>query len=420
MPVRFLTLRDLDAGGVYTLTYDAENHMIDVSGAVTATFVYNGDGVRIVSTEGVTTTVYIGNYYEYAFAGENSKTVKYYYANATRVAMREDGGDPYWLLGDHLGSTSVAANFDGSLYSRQGYKPWGETRFVVGQTPTGYQFTGQYNETGLGLYFYNARFYDAALGRFVQADTIVPEPGNPNAFDRFAYVQNNPLKYIDPTGYFTEDEIISFFGIETWEDVLDLFRKGGKYEGRWGWLEILRKAELGDRITIDWGDLVHIKDITLPIEFIFGTDSNGNLILVSDGVYMEHEIAGMFGENYTLYHFTDLSDAFCSPYKCGYTTKLNTSAYHDPYLHKKIKWEKFITNMPEAIHVIEMGGVTIFTGGLTVSFIPITLAFCTNPVSCIGVLSFTVPGTLLGTTATYLLGKGTIEVFTSEFIKTTP
>jgi len=216
MPVRFLTLRDLDAGGVYTLTYDAENHMIDVSGAVTATFVYNGDGVRIVSTEGVTTTVYIGNYYEYAFAGENSKTVKYYYANATRVAMREDGGDPYWLLGDHLGSTSVAANFDGSLYSRQGYKPWGETRFVVGQTPTGYQFTGQYNETGLGLYFYNARFYDAALGRFVQADSFVPGMGNPQAWDRFAYVFNNPLGFIDPSGHCPtcEPRIDGLYGLE--------------------------------------------------------------------------------------------------------------------------------------------------------------------------------------------------------------
>jgi len=115
-----MILRYLDAGEVYTLTYDAENHMIDVSGAVTATFLYDGEGQRVMSTEGVTTTVYIDNYYEYAFAGENSKKTKYYFAGAMRVAMRVNNCDPMWLLGDHLGSTSVAANYDGSLYSWQG------------------------------------------------------------------------------------------------------------------------------------------------------------------------------------------------------------------------------------------------------------------------------------------------------------
>ena len=44
-------------------------------------------------------------------------------------------------------------------------------------------------------------FTTAALGRFVQADSIVPGMGNPNAFDRFAYVQNNPINCIDPAGH---------------------------------------------------------------------------------------------------------------------------------------------------------------------------------------------------------------------------
>ncbi len=44
---------------------------------------------------------------------------------------------------------------------------------------TTYRFTGQREDDTIGLYFYNARYYDPALGRFVQADTVVPSPGNP-------------------------------------------------------------------------------------------------------------------------------------------------------------------------------------------------------------------------------------------------
>jgi len=61
--------------------------------------------------------------------------------------------------------------------------------------------SGQRLEAEIGLYFYNARFYDATLGRFSQADTIIPGAGNPLALDRYAYVQNNSLRYTDPSGH---------------------------------------------------------------------------------------------------------------------------------------------------------------------------------------------------------------------------
>jgi RHS repeat-associated protein len=82
------------------------------------------------------------------------------------------------------------------------YKAFGETRFMSGTTPTKRQYTGQINEADIGLYFYNARYYDPSLGRFTQADTIIPQPGNPQAWDRYAYVLNNPLAYTDPSGHF--------------------------------------------------------------------------------------------------------------------------------------------------------------------------------------------------------------------------
>jgi len=81
------------------------------------------------------------------------------------------------------------------------YRAYGETRYTWGTTPTTFNFTGQRLDSSTNLLYYGARYYDPALGRFLSADTVVPEPGNPQALNRYAYVLNNPLKYIDPTGY---------------------------------------------------------------------------------------------------------------------------------------------------------------------------------------------------------------------------
>ncbi len=87
------------------------------------------------------------------------------------------------------------------------YHPWGGTRFSSGTTPTTRRFTGQIEDATLGLYFYNARYYDGTLGRFLSADTIVPSPANPQSLNRYAYTLNNPLRYTDPTGHYTPEEI---------------------------------------------------------------------------------------------------------------------------------------------------------------------------------------------------------------------
>ena len=51
------------------------------------------------------------------------------------------------------------------------------------------------------MYFYNARYYDPALGRFAQADTLVPQPQDPQNLNRYSYALNNALKYTDPSGH---------------------------------------------------------------------------------------------------------------------------------------------------------------------------------------------------------------------------
>jgi RHS repeat-associated protein len=128
----------------------------------------------------------------------------YYYAGSVRIAEREASqyvNRVYYLFSDHLGSTNVVSDSNGVIVALMLYKAWGETRYVINDSPTDYGYTGQREESGIGLYYYNARWYDPALGRFIQADTIVPGAGNPIAWDRYAYVMNNPINEIDPSGH---------------------------------------------------------------------------------------------------------------------------------------------------------------------------------------------------------------------------
>ena len=118
---------------------------------------------------------------------------------------RATGGNAlYYLHSDHLSSTSLTTDSSGGEVARQNYYPYGAIR-SGGSMPTDIGFTGQRAEnSSLGsLMFYNARFYSPAVGRFLSADTIVPEPGNSQAFNRYSYVNNNPLKDIDPSGHRT-------------------------------------------------------------------------------------------------------------------------------------------------------------------------------------------------------------------------
>jgi RHS repeat-associated protein len=98
---------------------------------------------------------------------------------------------------DHLGGTSVMSDSNGNQIGYISYFPFGATR--SGSVPTDKKFTGQrLDETG--LYYYNARYYDPNIGRFISSDSNVPDPTNPQALNRYSYVYNNPLKYRDPSG----------------------------------------------------------------------------------------------------------------------------------------------------------------------------------------------------------------------------
>ncbi len=115
--------------------------------------------------------------------------------------VARNGSSLNYLLGDHLGSQAITTDSYGNKTGEIRYMPWGTERYTWGSTPTTYNFTGQRLEASLGLLFYNARWYDAYLNRWIQPDNIIPDTYNSQNFDRYAYALNNPVIYIDPSGH---------------------------------------------------------------------------------------------------------------------------------------------------------------------------------------------------------------------------
>jgi RHS repeat-associated protein len=136
-------------------------------------------------------------------SGGDPVITKYFFFGGKRVAMdREDVVQ--WLVGDHLGSTSLVLNANGTVHSEARHYPYGEERWrwpQEGTFPTEYRFTGQRQESGLGLYFMGARQYDPYINRFISPDPIIPQPGNPQSLNRYSYVYNRPLTHVDSSGH---------------------------------------------------------------------------------------------------------------------------------------------------------------------------------------------------------------------------
>ena len=136
------------------------------------------------------------SYYEV----EGSTTRRYYFIGEQRVAVRTNGTFAY-LPTDHLGSTALTLNSSGARQTELRYYPFGAPRYNANNQVTTYRFTGQRWDSGTALYFYQSRWYDPVVGRFLAADTIIPQPQNPQSLNRYSYCGSNPLRFIDPSGH---------------------------------------------------------------------------------------------------------------------------------------------------------------------------------------------------------------------------
>jgi RHS repeat-associated protein len=170
----------------------------------------------VQSSIGGVTTTFVGNYYEVSNDGSATMVTKYYYAGSQRIATLAPGAsagvrqgeDLFYLLSDQLGSTSITTDANGQPVSELRYDAWGGVRYPLdghNPGPSDFTYTGQYsNVDDFGLLYYNARWYDPTIARFVQADTIVPD--GVQGWDRYAYTANNPIRYNDPSGHMNCEE----------------------------------------------------------------------------------------------------------------------------------------------------------------------------------------------------------------------
>ena len=181
-----------------------ENRPVSITGG--ASFIYDGDGNRVKKTENGETILYINKYYEKNLT-TSVVTVNYFLGD--KLVAIKAGDTLRYVHQDHLTGTSLMSTSGGALDSSITYLPYGTTR--AGSVNTDKKFTGQRLD-GTGLYYYGARYYDPVIGRFISADVFLQDISNPQALNRYSYVLNNPLRYTDPSGWWTFGLGINFTG----------------------------------------------------------------------------------------------------------------------------------------------------------------------------------------------------------------
>jgi RHS repeat-associated protein len=180
-----------------TYTYDSRNRLKTIAGAATASFSYDAMGRRTDRTVGAVGTGYLydGANAVQELSGASVKADLLTGLGIDQVLARTDSAGTMSLLSDALGSTLALADASGVLQSRYNYEPYGQTTPSGAASDNSVQYTGREND-GTGLYFYRARYYDPAKGRFTQTDPI----GLAGGINTFAYVAGNPVNLVDPTG----------------------------------------------------------------------------------------------------------------------------------------------------------------------------------------------------------------------------
>jgi RHS repeat-associated protein len=261
-----------------TMTYDAENRMLTATSGGGGSYTYDGEGKRVKRV-----TAGQEWWYVYGIGGE---LVAEYLSTAPTTVKKEYGyrggqllvvwdadksGNEQmkWLMTDHLGSTRMEADKSGSLAGmrRHDYAPFGEEMYAGirrnggGQGQYGYEppqsnvrmkFDAKERDIETGLDFFGARYFSSMQGRFTSADPIFFQkemPADPQRFNLYAYVRNNPLKYIDPKG-----EAIELIGDEKQREAI---------------LEALKKA-LGKA-----GAYLYVKPPTKDGRYFVGIYTNG-------------------------------------------------------------------------------------------------------------------------------------------------
>jgi RHS repeat-associated protein len=120
-----------------------------------------------------------------------------------------------YMIEDHQGGVANIASKTGAADVNESFSAFGQRRnpatwsgapttgdlnTIAGLSRQGYTFQTWLGQS-MGLNHMNGRVEDAILGRFLSPDPHIPDPTNPQSYNRYSYVMNNPVSYIDPSGF---------------------------------------------------------------------------------------------------------------------------------------------------------------------------------------------------------------------------
>ena len=206
---------NLTTGNGRTLTYTSFNKPKTIANASgTTTLTYDANHHRIIKAAPSGTTTYIGKHYEKLVSGATTTQKHYLYAGHNLIGAystfnngTSNTSNTRYFHTDHLGSIEVITHEWGGVVQRLSYDSFGKRRNVNGTDATAITamttrgYTKHEHDDEVNLINMNAREYDPLLGRFISPDTIIPGATNSQSFNRYSYVNNNPLSRIDPTGH---------------------------------------------------------------------------------------------------------------------------------------------------------------------------------------------------------------------------
>ena len=199
---------NMTADGQFNYTFNAADEVTSVAplggGTAVGTYTYDAGGLRVVKNG--TVYVYSGSKViaEYPSGGlASSPSAEHIYAGRKRIATVTAGAITYHLP-DHLSSRiEVAAN--GSPVRTYGHYPFGATWYESGSTDK-FKFTSYEFDSESGLHYAQARLQSSRIGRFLGVDPLPGRRANPQSLNRYAYVTNDPISLVDPTGEDGEDD----------------------------------------------------------------------------------------------------------------------------------------------------------------------------------------------------------------------
>ena len=178
-------------GYTETYTYNADRLLSSVTTPEATTNltwdILYGDGVVISETTGKNTTNYTYGLERISTITGSNRT-EYIYDARGSVAAEVSYNNAWYTFGGMLAWKNVTS---------KSYTPFGEQ---IGETVSGFGYNGEYYNAATGMVYLRARFYEPEMNRFSQKDVLRGDAVNPVSLNRYAYVQNDPVNFVDPSG----------------------------------------------------------------------------------------------------------------------------------------------------------------------------------------------------------------------------